>query len=349
MALKISPAKKQKLKSAFNPDLHPRYPKGHPQGGKFMPKGSADYNQAIAANPKPEWELVSSKDFRKHFKQWDKWNQEVYNAAVEHDFPTKQAKEIDREITSTVLEIAELQSTLKASTTVPEYRIKMTQFLIDSYERRIKETTQALANIGDQSSPEAQKLKERKADIKAQLEEQREIMSKVSPTNSKNLSAAKKIADLQAEVAEKRKKLEDIRSKHPKKTKVPVERLTDSVVLYETFAENMRGKTLVGVKDKKGDEMEAAAAISSYKNYIYIDYLMTNPRSLIEGKSKGAGTAAIKAVVKKSMDMGKGGEVRLHALKSAEPFYEKIGFTREDPRGNYFILTSEAAKKLLGD
>ena len=29
-------------------DLHPRYPSGHPNGGKFMPKGSPEYNAAIA-------------------------------------------------------------------------------------------------------------------------------------------------------------------------------------------------------------------------------------------------------------------------------------------------------------
>ncbi len=37
----------------LNPALHPRYPKGHPSGGKFMPKGSADYKAAIAAKLKP--------------------------------------------------------------------------------------------------------------------------------------------------------------------------------------------------------------------------------------------------------------------------------------------------------
>ena len=47
--MQISPAKKEKLKASFA-DLHPRYPAGHPQGGKFMPKGSADYVNAVAKN-----------------------------------------------------------------------------------------------------------------------------------------------------------------------------------------------------------------------------------------------------------------------------------------------------------
>jgi len=36
------------LLRGFDPDLHPRYPKGHALGGKFMKKGSADFKKAIA-------------------------------------------------------------------------------------------------------------------------------------------------------------------------------------------------------------------------------------------------------------------------------------------------------------
>ena len=38
---------KASMKGDFNA-LHPRYPKGHPQGGKFMPKGSKDQINAVA-------------------------------------------------------------------------------------------------------------------------------------------------------------------------------------------------------------------------------------------------------------------------------------------------------------
>lgn len=53
--MQISPAKKEKLKAnlgkrEFVADLHPRYPKGHPKAGEFMPKGGADYVNAIAKN-----------------------------------------------------------------------------------------------------------------------------------------------------------------------------------------------------------------------------------------------------------------------------------------------------------
>lgn len=35
------------LLRGFDAKLHPRYPKGHPLGGKFIPKGSADYKKAV--------------------------------------------------------------------------------------------------------------------------------------------------------------------------------------------------------------------------------------------------------------------------------------------------------------
>lgn len=46
---KAKKAALHKLASTFDSGLHPRYPKGHPMGGKFMPKGSSDYKQAVTA------------------------------------------------------------------------------------------------------------------------------------------------------------------------------------------------------------------------------------------------------------------------------------------------------------
>jgi tRNA A-37 threonylcarbamoyl transferase component Bud32 len=52
--MQISAAKKQKLRANLGKpsfeDLHPKYPKGHPKGGQFMPKGSTDYVNAVAKN-----------------------------------------------------------------------------------------------------------------------------------------------------------------------------------------------------------------------------------------------------------------------------------------------------------
>ena len=348
MAIKISPAKKQKLKSAFNPDLHPRYPAGHPQGGKFMPKGSADYNQAIAANPKPEWELVSSKDFRKHFNQWDKWYQEVYNAAFG-------SANIDKEISDIEARIAKHKSAIKQVTDrlsnekTQEIIQKKTAIAYRNLE--IVKAALALGNISDQSSAEAKKLKDEIANHQEKIERDHEKLKTIeaTPLNLRTPSITKnqlEIAALRSVVAKKKKILDDFKARQSE-NKVPVERLRDSSFLYELFARDMRGRSLIGVKN--GDEMGAAVALVPKKDHIYIDYLMTNPRTLIDGKSKGAGTAAIKAVVRKSMDMGKGGTIKLYALPSAMPFYEKLGFTRDDPNNNDMTLSSQAAKKLLGD
>ena len=348
MAIKISPAKKQKLKSAFNPDLHPRYPAGHPQGGKFMPKGSADYNQAIAANSKPEWELISGKDFRKYFNQWDKWYQEVYNTASEYD-------NLDKEISDIEARIAKHKSAIKQVTDrllnekIQEIVQKKTAIAYRNLE--IVRAALALENIRDRSSAEAKKLEDEIANHEAKIERDHEKLKTIeaTPLNLRTPSITKnqlEIAALRSVVAKKKKILDDFKARQSE-NKVPVERLRDSSFLYELFARDMRGRSLIGVKN--GDEMGAAVALVPKKDHIYIDYLMTNPRTLIDGKSKGAGTAAIKAVVRKSMDMGKGGTIKLYALPSAMPFYEKLGFTRDDPSYNNMTLSSQAAKKLLGD
>jgi hypothetical protein len=47
------------IKGDFNA-MHPRYPKGHPQGGKFMPKGSKDQIKAIAKNTGQSVEKVAA-------------------------------------------------------------------------------------------------------------------------------------------------------------------------------------------------------------------------------------------------------------------------------------------------
>jgi hypothetical protein len=47
------------VKGDFNA-MHPRYPKGHPSGGKFMPKGSKDQIKAIAKNTGQSVEKVAA-------------------------------------------------------------------------------------------------------------------------------------------------------------------------------------------------------------------------------------------------------------------------------------------------
>jgi hypothetical protein len=278
--MKISPSKKAKLKAAFNPDLHPRYPAGHPLGGKFMPKGSADYKAAITAQSKTSWQEVTGKDFRKHFKQWDEHAEKMYGFIANHNESEK----------------------LKSA--------------IADHQSKIERDKQSIKKFKAQSGDE------NKHNIKLREDA---------------------IAYRQFEINKHQKRLDAI---DPTVPKTPISQLKDSKMLYEIFVSNMQGRSLVGVKD--GNEMGAAAAIIPKKDHIYIDFLMTNPKSLIEGKSKGAGTAAIKAVAKRSMESGKDGRVKLWAVDSAVPFYEKVGFIRDEPDDNSMTLSPQAAKKLLG-
>lgn len=272
--MKIAPSQKQKLKAVFS-DLHPRYPAGDPRGGQFMPKGSTDYNNAIATKSKPEWEQVTGKDFRKHFGQWEQSAKQIFSHLENFD------------------------------------KVDEARNAIAAHQDRIAKDKKAIAGFDPQSDEGRQNIKLRQDAIDYR----------------------------QQEITRHQQYLDST----PKASK---ERLEDSRMLYNIFTENMQGRALIGVKD--GDEMGAAAAIIPKKDHIYIDFLMTNPKSLIDGKSKGAGTAAIKAVAKRSMESGKNGVIKLWAVNSAVPFYEKVGFTRDDPNGNYMTLSSEAAKKLLG-
>lgn len=245
-----------------------------------MPKGGADYNQAITAQSKPDWQEVTGKDFRKHFKQWEDHAEVMFRQLANHTE----------------------SENLKAA--------------IADHQSKIERDKQSIHGFNAQSDEGKQNIKLRQ----------------------------EAIAYRQAQIAKHQKRLDLIGDTLPK---IPINQLEDSKMLYEIFASNMQGRSLVGVKD--GDEMGAAAAIIPKKDHIYIDFLMTNPKSLIEGKSKGAGTAAIKAVAKRSMESGKNGMVKLWAVDSAMPFYEKVGFTRDKPKENYMTLSSQAAKKLLGD
>ena len=176
-----------------------------------------------------------------------------------------------------------------------------------------------------------------------QWDDHAKILSKMVKDIS---DSERKSEGLKAQITAKRSQIAEDTQAFTKPA-TSIDRLKDSENLYYIFSTNMQGRTLVGVKN--GDEMGAAAAIIPHKHYIYIDFLMTNPKSLLDGKSKGAGTAVVKAVVKKSMDMGKGGAVKLWAVDSAIPFYEKIGFIRDSPNDNDMTLHPQAAKKLIGN
>jgi hypothetical protein len=87
-------------------------------------------------------------------------------------------------------------------------------------------------------------------------------------------------------------------------------------------------KNFIGIADKKGN-LQASAIIIKNKDHIEVDLLATAPWNAggdDPRQTKGAGTAAIEAIIQKSIDSGFGGRVKLTSLPGAVKFYEKIGF-----------------------
>lgn len=87
------------------------------------------------------------------------------------------------------------------------------------------------------------------------------------------------------------------------------------------------------------------------KESMYIEFLGTNPSNIIKG-TKGVGKQIIYHAIKESVKRGFKGKIKLEALRSAEPFYEAVGFKKhivdntqfEDA---YFELSEESAKAFV--
>jgi hypothetical protein len=80
---------------------------------------------------------------------------------------------------------------------------------------------------------------------------------------------------------------------------------------------------------------------------LYIHFLATSPNNMFSGTNpiKGAGRAAIKAMVAESLRQGKKGAVKLTPIPGAVDFYKKMGF--KSGRDGDMTLTAEAAKQHL--
>jgi len=87
------------------------------------------------------------------------------------------------------------------------------------------------------------------------------------------------------------------------------------------------------------------------KESMYIEFLGTNPLNIIKG-TKGVGKQIIYHAIQESVKRGFKGKIKLEALRSAEPFYEAVGFKKhivdntqfEDA---YFELSEESAKAFV--
>jgi hypothetical protein len=99
--------------------------------------------------------------------------------------------------------------------------------------------------------------------------------------------------------------------------------IKDDLAVYPS-----KRKNFIGITDKKGN-LQASAIIIKNKDHIEVDLLATAPWNAggdDPRQTKGAGTAAIEAIIQKSIDSGFGGKVKLTSLPGAVKFYEKIGF-----------------------
>lgn len=127
------------------------------------------------------------------------------------------------------------------------------------------------------------------------------------------------------------------------------DRISDNslIVSWQTAELEKKKTKSIGLVNSNGD-LESLALWKRRKDSIYIDLLSTSPVNLDPNdprRVKGAGTRAIAAVVKKSLELGKNGQVTLAALDGAVSFYEQLGFRQQ--KSGYYKLDASAAKALL--
>lgn len=116
------------------------------------------------------------------------------------------------------------------------------------------------------------------------------------------------------------------------------------VSVAKSEPENFRG-----FFDEAGN-LQAAAIITKEKDHLYIDYLASAPWNVSGSDSRrtgGAGSEAIERIVRESVDSGRGGKVKLFSLRDAMPFYEKVGFVRDESRSQKMTLHPDAAQAFL--
>jgi SPP1 gp7 family putative phage head morphogenesis protein len=134
-------------------------------------------------------------------------------------------------------------------------------------------------------------------------------------------------------------------------TKATLEQLGDNIWIAEEILSSRDQKIIV----KSNKVVAAAATYTDRGNSLEVEYLATSPRNFYKdaGGVKGAGTEAIRAVVRESINKGYNGTVTLTALEGAESFYEKIGFVEQPGNENRklksYILSPEAAKRLINE
>jgi hypothetical protein len=105
---------------------------------------------------------------------------------------------------------------------------------------------------------------------------------------------------------------------------------------------------LRGVSDNSGN-VKAVASISIDPDAVYIEYLVTTPKSLnLLGYTErviGAARALVITLVQESLSLGLGGKIRATSLEGAIKFYEDLGFVGK----GRIVLSTLAAQNLLNE
>lgn len=120
--------------------------------------------------------------------------------------------------------------------------------------------------------------------------------------------------------------------------------------IWKDISRKAQDSSYIGIRDTSGN-LQSAATYIEQDDALFVEYLASAPWNVKGDDSrrmKGAGSAAIEALVLESVKRGRGGALRLESLEGAVGFYEKIGFQRKsNDNVPEMELSAEDAKKWL--
>ena len=156
------------------------------------------------------------------------------------------------------------------------------------------------------------------------------------------------LADLESDRAAITQKRAAFAKKNKLDPNANTSRIFDALEVASSLKTEGRSKKIQKGAIEIDGTIAAAFSYEDTGKSLYVNYLGANPSDIIAGKSRGAGTAAIKALAQRSIDSGHGGALELQAKRGANSFYEGRGFSLTNRTENRYTLSAEAAQKLLG-
>ena len=360
--MQISPAKKEKIKAnlgkrEFVAELHPRYPKGHPKAGKFMPKGGADYVNAVAKDTgKTPTQVKASLGSDGGVKTKAQTTAQKQSAPQgKRDYKDAFPPEVVKEIQANTKNLGEAVSV--------QYNAE--QAKLNAVKGTKREAGKAFTAAKKEVSAKQKAVEAVLIKHGASKEKAREISEKL---------IAKKVGQIKDSVKPVEKTVaKPVEKAIPQKAEVKLDKLveakTSNILPRENFdaklkdwenhikaLDNDQRKALsdnkgivgairdsysdalpkdipsgwdhIGILDEKGN-LQAAMTYSKSKDALKIELLATAPWNLQENhpnKQKGSGAKAVLEAVNISEKSGFGGKIRLEAIDGAIPFYQHLGF-----------------------